>query len=102
MDTDNKNLSLDGTDNIHTTCDGQQFKLFREVAHISLKIYRTIILLLVCMDEKTLSLTLREERRPSVFENRVLTRIFGLKRHKVSGEWRRLHNLLHAAESLRI
>jgi hypothetical protein len=33
-----------------------------------------------------------EERRPKVFENRVLKRIFGPKRDEVTGEWRRLHN----------
>jgi hypothetical protein len=32
------------------------------------------------------------EQRLRVFENRVLRRIFGLKRAKVTGEWRRLHN----------
>jgi hypothetical protein len=37
-------------------------------------------------------LTLREERRLKVFENRVLRRIFGLKRDEVKGEWRKLHN----------
>jgi hypothetical protein len=35
---------------------------------------------------------LREERRLRVFENRVLRRIFGLKRDEVTGEWRKLHN----------
>jgi hypothetical protein len=35
---------------------------------------------------------LREERRLRVLENRVLRRIFGPKRDKVTGEWRRLHN----------
>jgi hypothetical protein len=35
---------------------------------------------------------LREERRPRVFENRVLRRIFGLKRDEVTGEYRKLHN----------
>jgi hypothetical protein len=34
----------------------------------------------------------REERRLRVFENRVLRRIFGLKRKEVTGEWRKLHN----------
>jgi hypothetical protein len=34
---------------------------------------------------------LREEQRLRVFENRVLRRIFGPKRDKVTGEWRRLH-----------
>jgi len=44
------------------------------------------------MDVKTWPLTLREERRLGVFENRVLRRIFGPKRDEVTGEWRRLHN----------
>jgi hypothetical protein len=41
---------------------------------------------------ETWSLTLREEYRLRVFENRVLKRIFGPKRDKVTGEWRKLHN----------
>jgi hypothetical protein len=41
---------------------------------------------------ETWSLTLREEHRLRVFEKRVLRRIFGLKRDKVTGEWRKLHN----------
>jgi hypothetical protein len=40
----------------------------------------------------TWSLTLREECRLRVFGNRVLRRIFGPKRDKVTGEWRKLHN----------
>jgi hypothetical protein len=39
-----------------------------------------------------LSLTLREEHRLRVFENRVLRRIFGPKRDEVTGAWRKLHN----------
>jgi len=38
------------------------------------------------------SLTLREERRLRVFENREVRRIFGPKRDEVTGEWRELHN----------
>jgi hypothetical protein len=38
------------------------------------------------------SLTLREEHRLRVFENRVLRRLFGPKRDEVTGEWRKLHN----------
>jgi hypothetical protein len=38
------------------------------------------------------SLTLREECRLWVFENRELRRIFGPKRDELTGEWRRLHN----------
>jgi len=41
---------------------------------------------------ETWSLILREEGRMSVFENRVLRRIFGSKRDEVTGEWRKLHN----------
>ena len=37
---------------------------------------------------ETWSLTLREERRLIVFENRVLRRIFGLKRDEVTVEWK--------------
>jgi hypothetical protein len=41
---------------------------------------------------ETWSLTLREEHRVRVFENRVLRRIFGPKRDEVTGGWRKLHN----------
>ena len=41
---------------------------------------------------ETWSLTLKEERRPRVFENRVLRKVFGPKRDEVTGEWRKLHN----------
>jgi hypothetical protein len=39
-----------------------------------------------------LSLTLKEERRLRVFENRVLRTIFGPRRDEVTGEWRKLYN----------
>jgi hypothetical protein len=39
-----------------------------------------------------LSMTLREEHRLSVFENRVLRRIFGPKRNEEIGGWRKLYN----------
>jgi hypothetical protein len=35
---------------------------------------------------------LREEHRLRVFEIRVLRRVYGPKRDKVTGEWRKLHN----------
>jgi len=41
---------------------------------------------------ETWSLTLREERRLRVFQNRVLRRISGPKRDEVIKEWRKLHN----------
>jgi hypothetical protein len=50
------------------------------------------------------SLTLREEHRLRAFENRVLRRIFGPKRDKVTGEWRKFHNEelrdLHSSPSI--
>jgi hypothetical protein len=58
----------------------------------NIQIYRTIIYPVVLYGCETWSLTLREEHRPRVFENRVLRRIFGPKRDEVTGEWRRLHN----------
>jgi uncharacterized membrane protein len=55
-------------------------------------IYKMIILPVVLYGCETWSLTLREEHRLGVFENRVLRRIFGPKRDEVKGEWRKLHN----------
>ena len=55
------------------------------------KTERTIILNIRYGCE-TWSLTLREERRLRVFENRVLRRVFGPKRDEITGEWRKLHN----------
>ena len=60
--------------------------------NLKIKIYRTIILSVVLYGCKTWSLTLREERRLRVLENRVLRRIFGPKRDEVTREWRTLHN----------
>jgi len=60
--------------------------------NFKVKIYRTIILPVVLYGCETWSLTLREERKLSVFENMVLRRIFGPRRDEATGEWRRLHN----------
>jgi hypothetical protein len=54
--------------------------------------YKTIILPVILYDCETWSLTLREEYRLRVFENKVLRRIFGPKRDEVTGGWRKLHN----------
>jgi len=51
-----------------------------------------VILPVVLYGCETWSLTLREERKLRVFENRVLRRVFGPRRDEVTGEWRRLHN----------
>ena len=57
-----------------------------------IKIYRIITLPVVLYGCETWSLTLKEERRLRMFEKRVLRRIFGPRRGKVTGEWRKLHN----------
>jgi hypothetical protein len=60
--------------------------------NLKIKIYRTIIFPAVLYGCETWSLTLREERRLMVLENRVLRRIFGPKRDDITGEWSKLHN----------
>ena len=60
--------------------------------NVKINIYKTIILPVVLYGCESWSLTLREECRLRVFENKVLRRIFGPKRDEVTGEWRRLHN----------
>jgi hypothetical protein len=60
--------------------------------NINIKIYIAIILSAVLYGCKTWSLTLWEESRLRVFENRVLRRIFGPRRDGVTGEWRKLHS----------
>jgi hypothetical protein len=57
-----------------------------------IRVYRTIILPVVLYGCETWSLTLREEQRLRVFDNRVLKRIFGPKRDDATGKWRRLCN----------
>jgi hypothetical protein len=58
---------------------------------LKFKIYRTVILTVVLYWCKTWSLTLREEHRLRVFENRVLRKIFGPKREE-DESWRKLRN----------
>jgi hypothetical protein len=60
--------------------------------NVKVEIYKTIILPVVLYCCETWSLTLREEHRLRVFENRVLRGIYGSKRDEVMGEWRKMHN----------
>jgi hypothetical protein len=60
--------------------------------NLKIKIYRNIILPVILYGCEAWSLTLREERRLKVFENRVLRRLFGPKRDEGTGEWKELHN----------
>ena len=54
--------------------------------------YRTLILPVVLYGCETWLLTLREERRLKVFENRMLRRIFVPKTDEVKREWKKLQN----------
>ncbi|KAJ4451108.1 hypothetical protein ANN_02548 [Periplaneta americana] len=70
--------------------------------NLKVRIYKTVILPVVLYGCETWTLTLREEQRLRVFENKVLRKIFGAKRDEVTGEWRKLHNTeLHALKELR-
>jgi hypothetical protein len=59
--------------------------------NLKIKIYKTVILPVVLYGCETWSLTLREEHRLRIFENRVLRRIFGPKKVQ-DGSWKKLHN----------
>jgi hypothetical protein len=59
---------------------------------MKIRMYKGIILLVVLYGCETWSLILREEHRLRMFQNRVLRRMFGLKRDAVIGGWKKLHN----------
>ncbi|KAJ4434404.1 hypothetical protein ANN_22965 [Periplaneta americana] len=68
--------------------------------NLKVRIYKTVILPVVLYGCETWTLTLREEQRLRVFENKVLRKIFGAKSDEVTGDWRKLHNAeLHALYS---
>ncbi|KAJ4427265.1 hypothetical protein ANN_24883 [Periplaneta americana] len=60
--------------------------------NLKVRIYKTVILPVLLYGCETWTLTLREEHRLRVVENKVLRKIFGAKRDEVTGEWRKLHN----------
>jgi hypothetical protein len=60
--------------------------------NLKIEIYRTIISPVVLYGCETWWLTLREERRLRVFDNRVLGKTFGSKRDEVTEECMKLHN----------
>jgi hypothetical protein len=59
--------------------------------NLKIKIYKSVILPVVLYGCEKWSLTLREDHRLRVFENRVLRKIFGPKGEEY-GSWRKLHN----------
>jgi hypothetical protein len=74
--------------------------------NLKVKIYKTIILPVFLYGCETWSITSREKHRLKVFENRVLSRIFGPTRDEVTEEWRKLnsvelHNLYSSPNIIR-
>ncbi|KAJ4447597.1 hypothetical protein ANN_09604 [Periplaneta americana] len=68
--------------------------------NLKVRINKIVILPVVLYGCETWTLTLREEHRLKVFENKVLRKIFGAKRDEITGEWRKLQNTeLHALYS---
>jgi hypothetical protein len=59
---------------------------------MKIKTYRTVTLPVLLYGLKAWSLTMGQKHRLRVFENRVLKKIFGSKRNKVTGKSGRLHN----------
>jgi hypothetical protein len=70
----------------------RHFQVFRGATNVHRQLGNVINLLLFFRIIEALSLTLREEHRLRVFENRILRRVFGPQRDKVTGAWRKLHN----------
>jgi hypothetical protein len=69
----------------------KSFVFLSHIKKLNIKIYKTVILPILLYGCETWPLTLGEEHRLKVFENRVLRRIFGPKREE-DGSWRKLHN----------
>ena len=67
-------------------------KIYAASNAVYCQMYVAVFLPFVLYGCETWSLTLREEHRLRVLENRVLRRIFGSKRDGVTGECRKLHN----------
>jgi len=59
---------------------------------LKIRVYKTIILPVVLYGSEAWSLTLQDEKKFRVFENKILRKIFGAKRDEETGEWRTLHN----------
>ena len=76
------------------TATGVKYRVSAKIAtaiHRSTNLFTGIIIIIIIIITSP-SVTLREERKLSVFENKVLRGIFGPRRDEVTGDWRRLHN----------
>jgi hypothetical protein len=86
----------------------EQSLLFRLLSkNVKVRIHKTRILPVVLYGCETWSLTVKEDHKLRVFDNRVLRRIFGPKRDRVTGGWGKLrneelHNLYPSPSLIRI
>jgi hypothetical protein len=78
---------------------GAEFFVFQLVIKKDIKKYNFDCSLYGCA---TWSLTIGEERRLRVFENRMLRRLFGPKRNEVTGEWKQHTEELYGLSALQI
>jgi hypothetical protein len=85
-------FSYQNINRIFILCKGASYTISFIAHRLTECIHRTIILPVVLYVCETWPLTLREEHRLRIFENRVLRRIFGSKRGEVKGEWREVNN----------
>ncbi|KAJ4439164.1 hypothetical protein ANN_15121 [Periplaneta americana] len=96
--TENTGILLEASKEIGLDINPEKTNLLSK--NLKVRIYKTVILPVVLYGCETWTLTLREEHRLRVFENKVLRKIFEAKRDEVTGEWRKLHNAeLHALYS---
>jgi hypothetical protein len=75
--------------------------------HIKIKVYKTVIVLVVLCGCESWSITLGEEHRLRVLEDRVLSKIFVAKQEEVTGDLRKLlteelHDLYSSSNIIRV
>jgi hypothetical protein len=87
-----KNLRQIGVWECLLSFGAESFIFQGAIQNTKITVYSTVILPVVLYGRESWSLTLRDKQRLSVFENRVLRRMFGPKRDEATQGWRRLYN----------
>ena len=78
--------------NMGNACYYSLEKIYPLSKKLKINTYKSVILPVVRYGCETWSLSLREEHRLRMFENKILRKIFGAKSVEITGEWRKLHN----------
>ncbi|KAJ4430586.1 hypothetical protein ANN_19174 [Periplaneta americana] len=103
LSSDEIQRAMFSSQNRFASCINAQGHHFEDMIlskNLKVRIYKTLILPVVLYGCETWTLTLREEQRLRVFENKVFRTTFGAKRDEITGEWRKLHNAeLHSLYS---